>query len=450
MNRIIIAFLLSLSFSTNEIKSQNIYGFSENIFGSTNIQDGTIDTLIVFPGNPWINNGFRSAIDRFNGRYFFGGSLPGYNGNFHIIDLFDLTIDSHSIFPENIEYDFIQNRLIYERGGSFYSLDLITSQLTNLGIIENGNSGIYGQKRAYNPQANKYFYTDYINGSVGDPYFLLIDGDSGEIDCQSVIEEVNGVFYVPGAIVCNNLTGDLIGIRGGKYGIIDPCNGTITELSGISDFNAHLNNQMAVYNHNDNTYIIPYYSSDSNDKYKIAIIDVYNDEIIRTVSQPWNGKMNLQQIYDQPIAPLVYLKDTLFVPTGQNYKWFLDEEVIGETSSNYWVPVESGIYKAQVEFKEYTTYSTEQQIVFTTTKESILSSTVKISPNPTSDLTNLIFPYSESIKVQLIKLSGEILYSNNLKNSSSAIIDMYRFPKGLYIVKVISKDFNISELLTKS
>jgi len=153
--------LSTLFFSTitSNAQAQNIYGFSENVFGSTNLSNSTTDTLIEFSGQPWINLGFRSAIDRFNGRYFFGGSIPGYPGEFHIIDLIDLSINSFPIFPENIEYDWIKNRLIYEDNGDFFAIDLTTFQLTSLGVIENGNSFLLNGRC----RSRKY----YVSGESG-------------------------------------------------------------------------------------------------------------------------------------------------------------------------------------------------------------------------------------------------------------------------------------------
>ncbi len=450
MKKLTLLSILFLSIWTNELKSQNIYGFSDNIFGSINIFDNTKDTLIVFSGNPWINLGFRSAIDRFNGRYFFGGSLPGHSGNFHIIDLIDLSIESHSVYPENIEYDFIKNRLIYENNGNFYSLDLSTFQLNDLGEIENGNSNIYGQNRTFVPQTNKYFYVDYINGSLGGPYFLLIDADSGEIFCQEIIEEINGVFYSPGGLVTNNLTGEIIGHRNGKFGIVNPCDGTMTKLSEIPDYHSHLNNQMAVYNHIDNTYIIPYRSTNSNDLNKIAVVDVYNDEIIETMSQPWAGKMDLQQIYDQPIAPLIYLNDTLFVPKGEGYKWFLGDQLIGETNVNYWIPVESGTYKAEVEFREYTTFSTEKEIIVTSAAEIGIHSNLNIYPNPTSGSINIDMVHSKRAKIRIVDLTGKVILYFDFDSQSNVRIELDELPKGVYLITVDTGKNSNAKLITKN
>jgi len=449
VKKITFLFILFLSIWMNESRAQNIYGFSDNMFCSVNIYENTKDTLITFSGEPWINLGFRSAIDRYNGRYFFGGSIPEHSGNFHIIDLVDLSIESHFISPENIEYDFIKNRLVYEKNGVLFSLDLMTMQLSNLGVIENGNSFIYGQTRTYVPQTNEYFYTDYIYDPLGSPYFLLIDADSGEISCQVIMEEVNNVFYSPGGLVTNNYTGEIIGHRNGRFGIVNPCNGTMTKLSDIPDYWAHLNNQMAVYNHNDNTYIVPYVSTDTNDKYKIAIIDVYNNEVLETMSQPWNGKINLHQIYDKPVAPLIYLNDTLFVPQGNNYNWYMDDEWIAETTVNYWVPTSNGTYRAEVEFREYTTPSTETEVMLTSADEIESQANINIYPIPTPGNLFIEMDPASSARIQIVDITGKVVQDNTFENKANIQLNITDFPKGTYSIIINTDNFSDTRLITK-
>ncbi|HMR89514.1 MAG TPA: T9SS type A sorting domain-containing protein, partial [Saprospiraceae bacterium] len=296
---------------------------------------------------------------------------------------------------------------------------------------------------------NQYFFIDYINGSLGDPYFLLIDSDSGEINCQEVIEEINGIVYSPGGLVTNNLSGEIIGHRNGRIGIINPCNGTMTKLLEIPDYHSHLNNQMAVYNHSDNTYIIPYYSNSPSDQYKMALVDVYTNEIIETRSQPWNGRMNIHQIYDKPTAPIVCLKDTLYVPKGEHYKWFLNDQFIGETEQNYWVPVENGTYKAEIEYREYTTFSLEKDIYISSTEESKNHSSFEIFPNPTSNFINLDFSQSANGVVKIIDLTGQIVYRRMVKEANNIQIDLDGLSKGIYIINIQTEQNQISKTFSK-
>jgi len=448
MKKLVLMLAFVLVWTTN-VHSQDIYGFSWNMFASTNIYNNTIDTLIVF--SQVVPIGDQSAIDRFNGRYFVGSSIAGYEGNFHIIDLIDLSIESYDISLGEVEYDFIRNRLLYDKGGIFYSLDLSTFEETNLGQIEYYSGYITTKTRTYVPQSNQYFHISYIYGSQqgGDPYYLMIDGDSGEIVCQEVPELIYGVYYGAGQVVTNNLTGDIIGYSNSGYGIVDACEGTMTHLSTIPDYWGHLNSQMPVYNHSNNTYIIPYTSTNPNDPYKIAIIDVYNDEVLQTMSQPWDGWMNSQQIYDQPVAPLIYLNDTLFVPQGQGYKWFLDDTLIGETDTNYWIPVESGTYVAEVEFREYTTHSTKQQIIVTSIEDEVLSTNLKVFPNPASESIKIDFPNNQSAHIRVVTLAGKVIHEVFTNNTSTIQIKLNDFPKGVYLITFETDENYFTELMTK-
>lgn len=449
MKKLLVFVLLILSFEY--ANSQRIYGFVENYFVSTDLSDGSRDTLITFPGNPWINLGFRATVDKYNGRYFFGGSLPGHQGQFHIIDLIDLTIESYSYYPENMEYDFIRNKILYEKRGNFYSINLGTMELTNLGVVDTGNSITYGQIRTYKPQSQQYIYSDYKDGPMGAPYFLVIDAQTGELLCEKKFEEYNGYYYASGGYVTNNLTGDIIGHHNGRYGIISPCDGTMTKLSQIPDYKSHLNNQMAIYDHTNNTYIIPYYSTNNNDRYKIAIVDVYNDEILQTMSQPWEGKMNLQQIYDQPLPLLLNINDTLFVPKGDIHNWYVDGEFIASTTENYWVPNQNGDYSCEVDYKEYSSTSAVENVDNISSVEDNIGFNISYYPNPANNLLFIKDELSEIITLEITDISGLKLYSDSYDNHNSNIltIDISSLNKGIYNLLIKTNTGVISKKLIK-
>ncbi len=155
------------------------------------------------------------------------------------------------------------------------------------------------------------------------------------------------------------------------------------------------------------------------------------------------------QIYDQPFAPLIYLNDTLFVPKGQNYKWFLNDELIGETDTNYWVPTESGIYKAEVAFREYSTYSTEKEIILTSTDSNELTDMIVIYPNPASEFINIDFLSDYSTTIQIAELTGKVIYNEIFKNTSMARIELNNFSKGVYLISVKTNNTNLTKLVTK-
>ena len=109
-----------------EGSSQKIYGFMDRYFVAIDLETQTCDSLIEFTKRPFINLEFFAAIDRYNGRYFFCGGLPEHSGNFHIIDLQTLEIQSANIYTGEMEYDPFDDNLYYIKAGYFYSLSVTT------------------------------------------------------------------------------------------------------------------------------------------------------------------------------------------------------------------------------------------------------------------------------------------------------------------------------------
>lgn len=449
MKKIFLLFCLIAFISSSH--SQRIYGFADKYFVSTDLTIGSRDTLITFSGQPWINMGFRSAIDQYNGRYFFGGSIPGISGQFHIINIYDLSIESFPFYPENMEYDYIRNKIVYEKSGSFYSINLNTMELTNLGVVDTGNSICYGQIRAYRAQGQHYMYIDYKDGWEGAPYYLLVDATSGELICEKKVEMHNGFYYTGGGYVTNIHTGDFIGHSNGRYGIVSPCDGTMTKLSQIEDYYAHLNNQMAVYDHANNLYIIPYYSTNNSDLYKFAIVDIYNDEILETISQPWEGRMDLQQIYDQPLPLIININDTLFVPKGNSYNWYLDDEFLGSTTENYWVPLKNGNYRCIVEFMEYSSTSPVEVIDNISSVNQNNPIYYKYYPNPTREMISIFDHCGDITSIEIMDIHGKLHRSVEIKNNhyGTITINTSSLTTGIYTLKINTNSGCFSEKLVK-
>jgi hypothetical protein len=381
------------------------------------------DTLIEFSEKPSTFS-FRSAIDRFNGRYFFGGILPGHPGKFHIIDLVDFHIESFPVSPENMEYDYYRQKIVYEYNGDFSSLDLRTMKVTFLNQVENNGGFVWGQMRAFNPTLNQFLHVDL-------PSYYLINASTGDVICEG--PSANH----PHGMTTNHKTGDFIGHRGAICRIVTPCEGGTSQSVTIPDYYGHLNSQMAVFDQNSELYIVPFVASDT---YQIAIVDVYNQMLIDIIDQPWGGAaMNLQQIYDKPMPPIAQFNDTLFVPKGVRYNWFRDNEFIGTTNVNYWVPQESGIYKTQIRFREYTTFSCEIQVLVTGIADHSVKENFKIFPNPVTN-GQLNLSYDSPIqRLAISDLSGSIVFQSH-KIACSFPIDLSGLKReGLYILTIESE-----------
>ena len=372
----------------NPITDRKIYGFVDSFFVSTDLNTLNRDTLIAFSGTPWINTGFRASIDQFNGYYYFLGSLPGHSGTFHIIDLVNLTIESRTGFSpvykhysRYLEYDFLRNRVMYDLVQSLRSVDLESNKHHQVVERKDKNFGIYGQACTYKVGSNDFLMLVSEMGGERKSSFLSMDGYSGNTRCEAEIETQNNVQLAPSALVHNLYSQKVYAHRNGTFGTASFCDGTVNWNGTVVDYKSHLNNQMAVLNHVNQTYIFPYLSTSSHEPYKIAIIDIVSDSVLRILNQPWDGKMELQQIYDKPQAPLYLQNDTLFVPKGLSYRWFLDGVFIGSSNDNFWVPTKTGHYSAKVKFREYTSTSTKVGIWNTSLPEGSDALT-SMFPNP--------------------------------------------------------------------
>ncbi len=73
-----------------------------------------------------------------------------------------------------------------------------------------------------------------------------------------------------------------------------------------------------------------------------------------------------------------------------------------------------------------------------------LEDLIKLYPNPTSGMVTLeiIKPFQSVILVEIINTQGQKIYSVELKTQEiHESVDLSRFPKGIYLVRVISKDW---------
>jgi hypothetical protein len=433
-----LPFLLLFFTVPFESDGQRIYGFADKYFVSFNPYTEEADTLIDFGGLPYINLEFRTAIDRFNGRYFFGGTIPGHEGKFHIIDLNTLQITSYPVYPENIEYDFLHNRLPYEKYGSFYSLDLTTMKSTLLRNIENGNAVIFGQVRTYVPQRNEYVYLDYQGGS----YYLVLDASTGETKCRVPSQYYNGNSYSAQGLVTNNCTGEIICHQEATFGFLDPCEPYMNKLSDIESYGSHLNTQLCVYDHNHQTYIVPFVTEGPDYTNFYTIIDPYQYLVLATNLHPFNGRMQQHQIYDKPeMIPLIYLNDTLFVPWGRNYTWYRDGNPVAYTvgDENYLIPSYSGLYTAKFEFNAYTAFSNAVQITLVGTMDETKDKFMNLYPNPAGD--EIYIQVKEDVeKFVITDMTGRVVYSVSGENFNQLDpVDIRSVPQGAYSVTVFSR-----------
>jgi len=438
-----IAYLILLLFPF-QTEAQNIYGFADKYFVSFNPYTEQADTLIEFEGPPYINLGFRTAIDRYNGRYFFGGDIPGLPGKFHIIDLDSLTISNFPVYPQNIEYDFLHNKLVYEYEGSFYALDLRTMKITHLSDIDNANSQVFGDVRTYVPQRNEYVYVDFPDLSPHGAYYKAIDASTGKIVCEEFAEHEED--RDAHGLVTNNYTGEIFGHIENTVGLVDPCEPSFIEGPEIANYSGELNTQLCVFDHINQKYIVPFASLGIIVFNDYAIIDPYTNEVLAIKDHPFQTKMVQHQMYDKPCPTLINLHDTLFVPIGRNYSWLLNGNNLGVTTGlhNYWVPEVPGIYTAEVQFKNYTCLSNAVEVTTTFIPEPG-SRELVIYPNPALDevwINNVSGPF----QYFLLDVTGKVISEGVSENN---FIPVDQLMSGTYILELLFNNRRMTGRMTK-
>ncbi len=428
-----IFYLLLLLFSFRS-EAQKIYGFADQYFVSFNPYTEQADTLLEFEGPPEIDLGFRSSIDPYNGRYFFGGIIPGLKGQFHIIDLDSLTIFNYPVYPQNIEYDFLHDKLVYEYSGSFYSLDLGTMVVKKLSDIENGNGQVFGDVRTYLPQLNQYVYLDYPHLSPQDLYYTSIDVSTGAIACRK-----RATASLPGVagLVTNYYTDDIFGHANEQVYEISVCDPQFRKITDIPGYLEQENTELSVYDHIHQKYIVPFKAQGSINPYRYALIDPYQDVPVEIVINPFGYKMDQQRIYDKPCPTLISLHDTLFVPIGKKYTWFLNGNLLDVTTGlqNYWVPDMPGSYSAEVEFKTYACTSNPVEVTTVGTHE-VSSQELMIYPNPVLDeawINNVEPPFQYT----LLDMTGKVIREGVSENN---FIPVEGLMSGSYIIQVLLKE----------
>lgn len=401
--------------------SQKIYGFMDRYFVSIDLENKTCDSLIAFSKRPFINLNFFAAIDRYNGRYFFSGGLPDRIGNFHIIDLQTLEIQSANFYTGEMEYDPFEEKLYYIKSGSFYSLALSNLIPVKLSKVFNLNARIFGHVRCYLPQINEYHYL------TPEGYLAVIDCKSGNTKCKIYSRQEN-------AFNPNILTDEIYSVILGSIFVSSDCYRTKRLLTKIPDYKGIVNAQMAVVDHIHGNYIVPYWAQ--NDSYKYAVIDIKNGALKKTIEQFCKPAiMDLQMMYDKPEALVRIVGDTIFVNKGKLYHWYLNDQLICVTSNNFIIPNQNGRYKAKVDFKEYSAFTRELII------DNILPHAFEYSIFPTlaNENIKLNFNTCQFDAIKIYDLQGRILLEQSfLQNHTEyqITIDVGFLTKGLYIVNV--------------
>ena len=419
----IVLILLSL---TSKGQSTWIYGIQhEGVYTNSylvrlNYLNGQYDTLLYL-GDQYIDD-FGSCIDPFNGRLFLSGLLFGQNGFLHEIDLNTLEIVSYDkqYYGRNIEYNFLNNSIIYRVDSTFWKFDLETQIETKLSDLEPTTGYFWGNPRNYNPVDNTYVYIA-IHGQNDD--FMVIDAFTGEEISKTT---ANIILF---SLVVDYDSGKQYGKFNGTIYEFNPYNGEIIELLTIPGYNSHLNQQQTVYDQVNKKCIVPYVTS--NNQRKISVIDMEEYTIDTTYVQP-NSKMNLHEIYCKPRTYLSLINDTLYTSYGLNYQWYLNGYLNPFINTQYCSPSEQGEYQTLVDYPEYSSLSNPVTYFFTDLQTVFTTNEVNVIPNPFHNNVKIIGNVENlnNSTIMIINSIGELIYNSKLTNSY--LLNLESLESGLY------------------
>ena len=438
----LIPFLAFAQNKTDDPSSRKIYGFADSFFVSTDLLNYSRDTLIQFDDVVLYTPTVSATIDPFNGYYYFLGKLPRRGENLFRIDLHNLSIQNMSVgfgSAYQLEFDFIRNRLlVIGNGGSTlyaYSVDADTRKTIRDTILSGQASVKGGQICTYRASDNT-FLTSMSQGEIGnsEDRQLLIDGYSGELLCNVKPNGYNKYGYAPYAPVDDLYGNDIYCSYDNAYFTYSICSNKPEQSVTIPNYYSHLDWQQNVFNRANNHYLINYIEDYKPIVAKIAIIDVEQDSLLAIVNQPWQGKLNLQEIYDKPAPPLYMYNDTLFVPKGVSYEWYLDSVYLGKSSDNFWIPRQTGHYHAKVAFRSYTSTTNRVGVWNTSVSDQTKKPVLSLYPNPANEYVRV---QSEKVieSISIYDALGRVVLNKKCQNQQTTTeLSINGLEPGLYFI----------------
>lgn len=398
--------------------------YSDSYLVKLNYLNGQYDTLLYL-GIQNIDD-FGSCIDPYNGRLFLSGFLSGQNGNLHEIDLNTLEIVSYykQYYGRQIEYNFLNNSIIYKNDTAFWKFDLESHLETRLSHLGPTTSYLWGNTRTYNPVDNTYVWIDIHGKSPNSTeYFMVTNAFTGEQICKTPAS-------IPlFSLVVDYDSGKQYGKFNGTIYEFNPYNGEIIELLTIPDYNSRLNQQQSVYDQVNKKYIVPYIGT--NNLPNISVINM-EDYTIDTTYTQLNSNMNLHQIYCKPKTYLSLINDTLYTSYGLNYQWYINGSLNTSINNQYFSPIIQGKYKTLVDYPEYSSLSNPVSYSITNLQTVFTTDEVDIAPNPIYDNVRIKCnsEYLNNSRILIINSIGELIYNSNL--GSLKVLNLGFLESGLY------------------
>ena len=148
-----------------------------------------------------------------------------------------------------------------------------------------------------------------------------------------------------------------------------------------------------------------------------------------------------------PPTPVITLKDgILHSDVVDGNQWYMDSNRIPGATESIYIPEQNGKYYVKVTLNDCPSKASNTIQYLPTTGIELTSNSGKIViyPNPTTGQLEISLGTNQvrQATVNVYNLQGKLVYSEAFQNTTIAGIDLTVFPKGMYIVKIITDENN--------
>lgn len=450
---IILSLLLFNCFNILIAQNQNSTGQSHKMYGFTDPDTNShthfvafdysimqYDTLISFNARviPFM---FNTAMDEYNGRYFYLGYPRPTGTKLYTVNVNNSTIDSVlTPLGTEIEYDPSTNSIvsIINSNNKKYAAryNLSTQSLDT--ICETyKNTTILGNVRTINYREQEYFYAASYNNNY---YYFVVDLVNKTVDSIPVhrtnLNNLDIAHHLRYDINHNRIIGSM---RSKLF--IYQNNSVDTSNISFSASTSTLNQQQAFFDPFNDLYYRPIYQFSSQQSYLLEI-NIDSSTIVDSI--PFYPINNGEWAYNQ-IPPMYQNGDTLGTIFGSNFQWYLNNNPIAASNSQTIKINTSGYYSVKVESLNGDTLSSGNHyfnnIVTDLPDSKTNSSDLLVYPNPFHDycVFDLSTYNNQSLVLQLFNLNGQLLRSYSIKDQTTFMLEKGELKEGIYYYRLISE-----------
>jgi hypothetical protein len=458
--------IIFLSRETGFGQTNLIYGLTRDTstgaihFISYDYDVQVYDTLLELPAGTQLDI-LANAADQYNGKYFFLADMPGYTGNnFFSIDINSLQLKwiaqvgsylysymnaSDSDFIADFDYNPFTNAIMYRQNNMLKEVGVDSAFSSIITSLPTNYAGTTGSIRAFNLNAENYFYENFDSVyPILIESYVVIDVENDSIIYHEPIQgrDLESIVYNP-----NSDTMQYIAIAGAWYDstyLVDADPFTQSEqYICLQAEQIPSNFFWSTYDSKNDFYINSYLSPNDN-SYKLAIYDIPNKVLVKTV--PFDNFFVLIQSFHLPPTLLKYRSGKLYTAHGISYNWYFNDSLIAQTFSNVFEPQQSGNYRVVVEYEKGSDTSKTLSVDLENTSINSYpkAKSLKVFPIPASSSITVDFgTLPEEITIELLDLLGRTLYKTEAQASTRNItIDISDNPEGTYFLRVAAGKIN--------